>query len=142
VSAHPSKGLAAVGVFLCFASSMASLAGITLSFPGTPLDRVWTANPEAYAKLLPLGRKAGILFLLLGSILAAAAVGWIRRRYWGWLLAVLVIASQVLGDVINFAMGNFLRGGIGIVIAGGLLAYLLSPSVGMEFRPDRDNECC
>ena len=106
------------------------------------MDRVWTANPEAYAKLLPLGRKAGILFLLLGSILAAAAVGWIRRRYWGWLLAVLVIASQVLGDVINFAMGNFLRGGIGIVIAGGLLAYLLSPSVGMEFRPDRDNECC
>jgi hypothetical protein len=76
---------------------MASLAGTTLVWPGTAL----ALNPRAYRELGPLGWKAGVPFLLLGATLCAAGVGWFRRRLWGWRLAVVLIAAQVIGNTIN-----------------------------------------
>jgi len=80
---------------------MASLAGATLSWPGTSLDGMWTLNPTAHKQLATLGRPAGFLFLLLGAALALAGTGWVKRRLLGWRLAVAVIATQVLGDLVN-----------------------------------------
>jgi hypothetical protein len=42
-----------------------------------------------------------MLFLLLSGSMAVAGVGWIRRRYWGWRLTVVRIATQVLGDLVT-----------------------------------------
>jgi hypothetical protein len=47
------KGIIAVGIFLFFGAMMASLAGTTLVWPGTTLDRLWTLNPRAYKELAP-----------------------------------------------------------------------------------------
>jgi hypothetical protein len=74
-----------------------------------------------------------MLFVLLGVALAAAGIGWFRRRLWGWRLAVVIIATQVVGDVINCIRGDWLRGGIGVVIAGALLLFLLRPRVKNAF---------
>jgi hypothetical protein len=104
---------------------MASLAATTLLWPGTPLDRLWVLNPMAYKQLAPLGRTVGILFLVLGVALTAAGIGWFRRRLWGWRLAVGIIATQVLGDVVNCVRGDWLGGGTGVIIAGALLLLLL-----------------
>jgi hypothetical protein len=54
---------------------MASLAAFTLLWPGTALDRLWKLNPTAYKQLAPRGCLVGILFLLLGTALAAAGIG-------------------------------------------------------------------
>jgi hypothetical protein len=62
-------GFAAIGIFLFFGGAMAGLAATTLLLPGTPLDRAWSLNPTAYQQLSPLGRKVGILFLLLAVVL-------------------------------------------------------------------------
>jgi len=142
MSSHSSKGLTAVGIFLLFGFAMASLAGITLISPETPLERIWAFNPAAYTQLRPLGRVVGFLFLLLGGALALAAIGWFRRRYWGWMLAVLIIATQVLGDGVNLIRGDVLRGSVGVVVAGCLLAYLLSRNVRREFPKDTPNNRC
>ena len=40
-------------------------------------------------------------------------------------IAVAIIATQVVGDVINCIRDDWLRGGIGVVIAGALLLFLL-----------------
>jgi hypothetical protein len=122
-------GFSAIGVFLFFGATMAGLAATTLLWPGTNLDRAWDLNPTAYQQLAPLGGKVGILFLLLAAALVTAGIGWFRRRLWGWRLAVVVIGIQVLGDLINFVRGDWLRGGTGAVIAGTLLLYLLSARV-------------
>lgn len=127
------RGLAAVGIFFCFGATMASLAGSTLIWPGTPLDRIWRLNPEAYREVEPLGRVIGIVFLALAVVLAAAATGWFKRRLWGWRLAVGIITTQILGDLANLLRGDFLRGGVGCVIASGLLFYLLRPQVRIVF---------
>ena len=112
---------------------MASLAGTTLVWQGSPLERIWTLNPHAHEELAPFGKAVGIPFLLLAATLAAASLGWFKRRRWGWRLAVAAIATQVLGDLVNIFRGDLLRGGIGFLIAGALLFYLLRPRLRSAF---------
>src|SRR5260370_40978369 len=126
-------GFTAVGIFLLFGAVMASLAATTLLWQGTRLDRLWDLNPMAYKQLAPLGTRVGIFFLLLGAALTTAGVGWFRQRLWGWRLAVVIIATQVLGDVVNCVRGDLLRGGTGLIIAGALLLFLLQPKVRAAF---------
>jgi hypothetical protein len=78
----------------------------------------------AYKRLVPTGRPVGILFLLLSGALTTAGIGWFRRRPWGWKLAVVIIATQVAGDLLNCVNGDLLRGGTGVIIAGALLLFL------------------
>jgi vacuolar-type H+-ATPase subunit I/STV1 len=118
-------GFSAIGLFLFFGAIMASLAATTLLWRDTVLDRLWALNPKAYKQLMPLGGTVGVLFLLLGVALATACIGWFRRRLWGWRLAVVIIATQILGDVINFVRRDLLRGGAGVIIASVLLLFLL-----------------
>lgn len=128
-----SRGANWVGVFLCFGATMAALAATTLVVPGTAIDKLWILNPRGYAGLKPLAPAVGYGFFSLALLLGVTAFGWFRGRYWGWWLAVLVIASQVVGDVINAWRGDLLRGTVGFVIAGALLAYLLSGNVQRQF---------
>lgn len=110
-----------------------ALAGTTLVWPRTVLDRMWTLNPRAYRDLAPFGKAVGIPFLLLRITLAVAGVGWFKRRAWEWRLAVVIIAMQVVGDVVNCVRGDLLRGGISAVIAGALLLFLLQPKIRAAF---------
>jgi hypothetical protein len=126
-------GFNAIGIFLFFGAIMASLAATTLLWRGTVLDRLWALNPTAYKQLVPLGGIVEILFLMLGVALTTAGIGWFRRRLWGWKLAVVIIATQVLGDVVNCLRGDFLRGGTGVIIAGALLLFLLQSKVRATF---------
>src|SRR5258708_46493 len=128
-----SPGIVAFGIFLVFGGSMAGLAGTTLISRGTILDGVWKLNTTGYKQLAALGRSVGILFLLLSGSMAVAGTGWFRRRHWGWSLAVAIIATQVLGDLVNLFRGDFIRGGISTTIAGALLLYLFSENVKTTF---------
>ena len=87
----------------------------------------------AYKVLARLGGTFGFLFLLLGAALTTAGIGWFRRRLWGWRLAVIIISTQVLGDVVNCVRGDWLRGGTGVIIAGALLLFLLQPRIRAMF---------
>ena len=131
--APTTPGFTAVGIFFFFGAIMASLAATTLLWRGTALDRLWALNPIAYKQLARMGTTVGILFLVLGTALTTAGIGWFRRRVWGWRLAVVIIATQVLGDVVNCVRGDFLRGGTGVIIAGALLMFLLQPKIKATF---------
>jgi hypothetical protein len=133
VRAASPRAITVIGIFLAFGACMAALAGITLTWRGTALDKAWALNETAYKQLAP-GRVVGALFLLLSSILVVAAVGWFKRRLWGWGLAVGIIATQVAGDIVNLVKGDLVRGATGFTIAGLLLFYLLQPRVRLTFR--------
>jgi hypothetical protein len=127
------RGFNAIGIFLFFGAVMAGLAAITLLWRGTPLDRLWVLNQMAYKRLVPMGRAVGILFLLLSGALTTAGIGWFRRRPWGWRLAVVIIATQVVGDLVNCVRGDLLRGGTGVIVAGALLLFLWRPKIRDSF---------
>ena len=80
-------------------------------------------------ELASLAKVAGPGFLLLGCALALAAFGWFRRRLWGWRLAVVLIATQVTGDLFNLFRVHALEGIVGLTVAGGLPCYLCSKRV-------------
>jgi hypothetical protein len=117
---------------------MASYAAITLYQPATILDRAWALNPIAHAQLSGLGKVGAVPFAVVAVMLLLAGIGWLRCRYWGWLLGVALIATNLAGDVANLAMGNRFKGGIGIVIAGLLLTYMTRPGVRQYFLPRLD----
>jgi len=108
---------------------MAALAGTTLAWPGTTLDRIWMLNPVAHRQLTPLGPRVGLAFGLLALALGTAAVGWFQKKRWGWRLAVCIIGIQVLGDLLNLMRGDYIRGVTGVVIAGALFIYLCRPTM-------------
>src|SRR5580698_4929165 len=64
--------ITAVGIFLVFAACMSTLAGTTLTWLCTRLDRMWALNPTAYKRLAPLGGIVGPLFLLLSATMAVS----------------------------------------------------------------------
>jgi len=132
-------GIKAIGAFLMFGATMACVAGTTLLRPGAALGRVWALNPRAYNELAPYGKSVGFGFLLLAVLLALAGVGWFKRRRWGWQLAAAIIATQVLGDLVNMLQGRVVQGGTGVVIAGALLLYILRPNMRAAFAPGRKN---
>jgi hypothetical protein len=132
--------MTAMGVFLFFGAVMALLAGTTLIWRGTVLDRMWALNASAYRQLAPFGKAVGVPFLALSAALAAAGVGWFGRGLWGWRLAMVIIATQVLGDLVSIFMGHFVRGAAGVKLASALLFYLLRPVVRGAFVARRAQE--
>jgi len=126
--------VAAVGVFLLFGCSMAVLAGTMLLWPHTVLDRLWSLNPAAHKAFAPFGNFIGPLFYVLSIVLVTAAVGWSKQRIWGWRLTVAIISTQVVGDFVNLIRGDFLRGSIGLLIAGSLLIFLLCSNIRTTFQ--------
>lgn len=127
-------GFAAIGAFFGFGATMAAYAAVTLLKPGTFLDALWALNKRGHAGLVLLGRGPVLLFAVLSLLLGLAAVGWFRRKYWGWMLGVTIIAINATGDLINGVMGEWLKGAFGVVIAGLLLIYLTRAGVRNYFR--------
>jgi hypothetical protein len=132
-------GLMAISAFFLGGGALATLAGVTLLFPGTFLNVIWVLNPAAYAEMAPHGKLAGALFLVLGLLLALAGIGWLKRRFWGWCLGTALIAVNLAGDATRFALGNWLEGGVGILIAGLLLIYMTGPRMRSWFRSERQS---
>lgn len=127
------RGLIAIGTFLLLGAGAAFLAGMTLVWRGTVLDRMWTVNPRAYNQLAPYGKIIGIPFLLLGIVLASSGVGWLKRREWGWRLVTVIIVTQALGNFVTALMGGVTKGMVGFIISSALFIYLLRPKVKSAF---------
>ena len=128
------RGFVPIGVFFLFGATMAAYAAVTMLKPGTVLDRLWALNKTGHAQLASLGKVAGLGFVVLSALLCAASVGWFRRRYWGWVLGVTIIAINAAGDLINGMMGDWLKGAVGVAIAGLLLFYMARSGVRNYFR--------
>ena len=128
------RGFVPIGVFFLFGATMAAYAAVTLLQPGTVLDRLWALNKTGQVQLATLGKGAGLGFVVLSALIFTAAIGWFRRRYWGWVLGTTIIAINATGDLINGAMGEWLKGAVGVVIAGLLLFYMTRSGVRRYFR--------
>jgi len=129
------KAVFVVAVFLFAATVMAAVAGTSLLFPETFLDRIWELNPQAHAGFKPLGRASGLLLLMLGVATGAAAAGLLRARRWAWLLAIAVFTLNGLGDFISLLIGgDLVKSGSGVLIAAIFLATLLRPRVAIFFE--------
>lgn len=122
-------GFVPLGIFFFFAATMASLAAVTLGWPGTFLDHTWELNKSGHDQLAPLGRILALPFGVLALIALISGIGWFKRRRWAWIVGVSGITINCVGDVINMTFGEFWKGMVGVVVAGLLLLYMTRSDV-------------
>lgn len=119
------KTIPVVAGFLFLATGMAWIAGLSLLFPASFLNRLWALNPPAAAAFRSVGWIAGALLLALGVATAAAGIGLLRRQKWAWWFAVVLFAINGCGDLVSFlVLGDLLRSAAGVVVAGAFLYFL------------------
>jgi hypothetical protein len=124
-------------VLLLLGAVVCVLSTVSLLWPGTPIDIMWQAKPESRADFATLGGAAIVLLVVLGIVVAFAGFGLLRKWFWSWLLAVVLLAVNGLTDFVRVFTGDVLGGLVGFVVAGGLAAYLLLPRVRGHYRPSR-----
>ena len=92
-------GIKLLVVFFGFGVVMCALTTPLLLFPGTRLDSVWRLNPVAQQQLTGMGGWAVLLMLTVGTACALAAIGLARGARWGRMVAIGVLAINLIGDI-------------------------------------------
>jgi hypothetical protein len=125
-------------MFFAFGATMSGLAFLGLLFPGGILDSMWQLNPSARDALSKMGIYA---FVLMGAVCVAcalASVGLLRQSRRGYLLAIAVLAINIVGDTVTAIERDDLRTLIGLPMGALLIAYLVMPKVRRLFLERSD----
>jgi uncharacterized membrane protein (DUF2068 family) len=122
-----------LSAFFGFGAVMAFLSFLGLLVPGGFLEPMWRLNPRAHAALGGLQAWGIALMLLVAIACAGAAVGLWTRARWGLWLAVVLLTSNLVGDLVNALRGDP-RTLIGLPIAAALIFYLLSARTRAQFE--------
>lgn len=122
-------GVTALSIFFMVATVIALVALISLLFPNGFLEPMWRLNPRGRAGLAKIGSWAVILFFFVGSACAIAAVGLWRCARWGYVVGIIVLSINLLGDVINVVTGTERRAALGVPIVISILVYLMTKRV-------------
>lgn len=129
-----SKAPIAVGFFSILAAVIATVAGITLLWPGTPVDVIWgIRHDDVHQQMLALGWPVGAGLIGLAIITLAIAIGSFQRRRWAWGAAVAGLGVNGVADLARLATGQVTEGVIGFLIAGLIIIALSWPSVRAQF---------
>ena len=123
--ARVALGVKLLAAFFFFGATMCLLTIVLLARPGTVLDKLWRLNPEAQANLRSLGGLAILMMAVVGSACALAAFGLARKKLWAPGLAIIILALNLAGDLINAVVRRDFRTLVGLPIAGGLIWYLV-----------------
>src|SRR2546423_9407843 len=106
-------GITALSIFFLFGAAMSFMASISLLFPGSFLEPMWRLNPGAREGFSHMGTRAIVLMCAVCVACTATAVGLWRGARWGDWLAVLLLAINLLGDVVNVVTGTEPRAAVG-----------------------------
>jgi hypothetical protein len=126
-------GVALLVAFFVFGTSMALLTLLMLLFPGSVLDSLWRLNPDARVGLQSIGRWAIVLMAIVATACGLSAVGLAKLAPWGRMLALAVLALNLVGDVGGALIRGDPRTLIGVPIGGAMILYLLSSRVRSAF---------
>ena len=113
-----------LALFFAFGACMCALIIWLLLFPGGALDSLWRLNPEAHAVFQRIGGLSILLMAIVGVACAFAAIGLARNAKWGRWLGILILATNLVGDLTNAFVRHDLRTLIGVPIAAAMIFYL------------------
>jgi glucan phosphoethanolaminetransferase (alkaline phosphatase superfamily) len=119
--------------FLIIAAAIAAMASFTVLVTGTVLDNIWATKEHTYHQLLHHKIPVGAGFAALALILAVAAAGWARNKRWGWLLSVLIIAVNLLSDIITLVASRQPADLLAVAIGAAILTWLLTATTRSPF---------
>ena len=128
-SATRPLGIVALTVLFIFGTIASFVSFVALLFPGSFLKSIWKLNPRAHQGFATMGRWAIVLMCVVCLACALTAVGlWCGAR-WGYWLAVVMLAVNLLGDVANVLLLKERKALIGVPIVVVILIFLKSQRV-------------
>lgn len=119
------RAITALSIFFVAGATISLIASISLLLPNSFLEPIWRLNPSAHESLSRPGLWAALMLSTVSMLCAAAAIGLWRGSRWGYWLAVGLILTNLLGNVINVVLGTEPRALVGVPIATALLTYLI-----------------
>jgi len=126
-------GVTAMSVFFAVGALLAGFAAISLASPGGMLEPMWRLNPRAREGFRGIEMRGALLLAVVSLACAGASAGLFRGRRWGRLLAISVLAVQLVGDGANVVLGIDRRAAVGLPVALGLIGYLFTRRVRAYF---------
>lgn len=123
----------ALALFFLFATLMVIAAALSLLAPGPLADRFRSIKPNEHQALVAIAPWSGFFFLALAPVMAAAAYGSFRRQRWGWRLAIVVLATNGLGDLIAPLAGAPAASLVGVAVTAAILYGLTRPAARARF---------
>jgi hypothetical protein len=118
-------GVTTLSLFFAFGATMAFLAAVMLSFPGSILEPIWRLNPHAREAFAHMGWWAVLLMATVGAACAAAAVSLLQCMRWGYWAALAVLGVNLVGDAANALLSHDWRTLIGLPIGAAMILYLV-----------------
>jgi len=118
-------GITALSMFFWAGAFISFIAAVSLLTPGSFLEPLWRLNPRAREGFAEIG---GWAILLMGAVAVAcamAAAGVWRGSRWGYWLALILLAVNLIGDIANVFLGTEPRAAVGIPIVIAILVFLL-----------------
>lgn len=127
-------GVMALAAFFIFGTLMSGLSFVALLFPSSPLKSIWRLNPGAHTSFLLLGGWALMLMAIVSLACGLAALGLFRYRLWGYWLALGILATNAIGDLVGAVWRSDPRTLIGVPIVALLIAFLARPKARSMFK--------
>ena len=126
-------GISLLSIFCFAATGITLVASLSLLFPNGALEPIWRLNPRARVDLDAIGLWAVLLFFVVGVTCLIVGIGLWHGKRWGYLLAMVGLCINALGDLINALSGREPRAIVGVPIVMLILAYLLTRRVRIFF---------
>ncbi|MGA9998070.1 MAG: hypothetical protein WBP93_21835 [Pyrinomonadaceae bacterium] len=134
-------GITALSIFFLFGTAASFVSFVSLLFPGSFLEPLWRLNPRAREGFASIGAWAIVLMCVVCVACLSAAVGLWRGAQYGYRLAVILLAINLLGDIANVLLGTEPRAAVGIPIVLAILAYMMSKRARRFFLSSAAVEC-
>lgn len=122
-------GLAALNIFFLVGTLTSFLAGVSLLLPSAFFNAMWRLNPRGHEGLLRIGLWGVLLLFAVSASCGATAVGLWKRARWGHILAIVLIAINLLSGLVNTVLGTEPKAIVGVPIALLIILYLLTKRV-------------
>jgi hypothetical protein len=126
-------GRALLITFFIAATIVAALASFTTLVTGTAADSIWKLKENGYHQMLHHRIPIGLGFALLAVLLALTAIGWARRRRWGWLLSALIFGANLAADLAALVISRSWTNVMPVAIEGLILTWILLPRTKAQF---------
>src|SRR4030095_5246844 len=128
-SATRPGGIVALTLLFLFGTVAGFVSFVALVFPGSFLEPIWKLNPQAHEGFATMGGWATVLMFVVCLACAWTALGLWRGAQWGYWLAIVMLAVNLLGDVANVILRKERKALIGIPVVVFILIFLASGRV-------------
>jgi uncharacterized membrane protein (DUF2068 family) len=133
------RRITALSLFFGAGAVISLTAAVGLLFPESFLQSMWRINPRALQAFHSMGPAAVALLTVVSVACGSTALGLWFGKLWGYYIAIMLLAVNLVGDIYNVVSGTEVRAAIGIPIVILVLVFITRPPTRAFFKNGGEN---